>query len=643
MPMLTPSRIAIVVVSLTLFSFLYTFGFPIQLAQPAQPIIDHYDHKNVHAEPIIPAPWIPSPTPTTHATPPTHTHGDRPKEEGDDHRWDGATKAAAQTGLSEPTESSIAEYEKDGGRWEDKDKLKDGEKSGAKQEASATPIPTTLLTHAFPAPTGANSTNATMHSTTPTEAPTAIPSSKFCKDVHGAPQVMVILRTSKAEIGEKLPAHIQGLLSCVPNFAIFSDHSGEIEGIKVHNALDSIGSETKRTHDEFKEYQLMHADSEHKPDVGKTKTLDKWKFLPMVYKTYHLKPDARFYIFIELDTSLSWTNVLQWINRLDYRIPYYSGSPTFINSVQLAQRGSGIMLSQGTLRRYVNSYEEKYTSKWEPELGKGCCGDLALAQALGDAHVEFYSSWPMMQGEQPNSLDYTPKHWCAPAVSWHHTNAAVLDEIWSAQKNWTAKHGWDKPFLFRDAFQAFVMPHVAPKKEKWDNSAQDIKIVAEKGRQKQIKEEEERKKVHDEEDKGEDSHDNRGSSNSKHDGSKIGKPESLPFADPPTKHASTRSLFAKDEDKKKEEINWDKLASHFSLSADSPTTCQKACEEIDDCLQWRYKALGDGECHLGKVLRLGRKVEQGKDEPWTSGWVVDRVEQKVKEWECKEVNWKFYQ
>lgn len=434
---------------------------------------------------------------------------------------------------------------------------------------------------------------------------------------------MVILRTSKAELADKFPAHLKSLLTCVPNFAIFSDHSGSIEGKTVHNALADIGSEAKRTHDEFKEYQIMHADTQHKPDPGKTKDLDKWKFLPMVYKAHQLKPEAKFYFFIELDTSLSWTNVLQWINRLDYRIPYYSGAPVYINSQSIAQRGAGIMLSQGALRRFSKSYDEKYVSKWEPAMGDTCCGDLALAQALSDAHVEFYSSWPLMQGEQPSTLDYSQKHWCAPAVSWHHTNADVLDTIWTAQTAWTTQHGWDKPFLYRDAFESFVAPHISATKNDWDNLSQDTKIVAPLGRQKQLQDEASRRK-------------------------QASTPADTPappqdkFADPPFPAHQRRNLFSKD-DKKPDhkEPDWDKLAETFKDAADSANTCQKACEDVENCLQWRYKAQGDGECHLGKVMRLGR--ENKGQEKWSSGWMVERVERVKREWECKKVEWRFYQ
>jgi hypothetical protein len=580
MPMITPSRIAMVVLSLSLFSFLWTWGFPYQSGQRPQPIIDHYDHKNVYSDPIIPAHSLAAPT----------WHATAPIAEEDDHRWDDKTRVAVQTALNGPVETGVAEYEEDGGRWEDAKKQQE---------------PTTLLTHAL------NATNATIHSATPVETPSNTHSSKFCNDVRGAPHVMVIVRTSKAETPEKLPAQLKSLLSCVPNFAIFSDHSGSIDGIPIHNALADISDAAQRTYNEFREYEHMLADITHAPDVGKTKELDKWKFLPMVYKAFKMKPAAKFFFFIEADTSLSWTNTLQWVHRLDYRIPYYAGSPIFIDSVATAQRGSGIMISQGALRRFAKSYDELYASKWEDQVGKGCCGDLALARAMGDAHVEFYPSWPLMQSEQPASLDYTKKHWCAPAVSWHHTDVETLDALWSVQTKWTAKNGWDKPWLFRDAFQSFVSPHIEANKTGWDNLSQDSKIMAPQGRRQQLKDEEERSRKHAED------------ANS-------------------TPKASARSLFSYREDEKPKEVDWDKLGDTYPDAADSSARCQKTCEQIEDCLQWRYKALGDGECHFGKVLRLGRKTAE-KDEPWTSGWMVERVSKVTEGWECKEVNWKFYQ
>lgn len=658
MPLITPSRLAIIIVSFSLLTFFWTFGLPQQAPpQPATPVIDHYDHKNVHTEPIIPPPVIETP----HATSSPIAHGDHPKET-DDHRWEdkGAQGGKGQATPSAPTETGVAEYEKDGGRWEDKEKLKGGDKSGSMSGSGAMAAPTTLATEAIPASKSPIAAKPDVAPTKPAEA--ALPThavEKFCSDADGAKDVMVILRTSKTEI-EKLNSQLSNLLACVPAFAIFSDHAGEFQGHKVHDALDSISHEVKFKHKEFQEYQLMHADAEHKPDVKKLEELDKWKFLPMVYKAYHMNPSARFFVFIEADTSLSWTNLLQWLNRLDYRIPYYSGAPYYIAGTQVAQRGAGIMMSQGALRRYSKSYDELYTTKWEPDNGKQCCGDLMLAKALGDAHVEFYASWPLLQSEQPSTLDYTRKHWCAPAVSWNHLGGDQLTRQWDIEKKWTAANGWKKPYLYRDAYHDSVEPHIETQKVGWDNLSQDTKIVAPEGRRQKLKDDAAKKeKEKEEQDTTKQEKEPKEEDKTQQDHKKEPPKLNLDTAPPPdsrvfqeagalpTSNSISRREDKKDDKKgkdmkedKKEPPNWDKLAEKYPDAADSSERCQAVCSEVEDCLQWRYTAKGDGECHLSKVIRLGGKVGEGE---WTSGWEVERIKGVKKEWECKEVKWRFYQ
>ena len=58
MPVVTPSRLAIIAVAFSLLTFLWTFGLPVQSGQPEVPVIDHYEHKNVHTDPIIPPPAL---------------------------------------------------------------------------------------------------------------------------------------------------------------------------------------------------------------------------------------------------------------------------------------------------------------------------------------------------------------------------------------------------------------------------------------------------------------------------------------------------------------------------------------------------------------------------------------------------------
>ncbi|KAH6629247.1 hypothetical protein C7974DRAFT_183748 [Boeremia exigua] len=626
----TPSRLVVMLFTFSLISFLWTYGLPRQLAEPSLPIIEHpADEAKLH-DPIAPAPVIR----TSHATPAISTatptlRGERPKEDGD-HRWDDKTKrpdrVEEQTPLHGPKETGPAGH--DGGRWSDKEKAEKSGKSATQMTVSATPE---LVTE----------TKSSLNTTTATASPTsftpyehtAAPVKGFCKDVRHAQDVMVVVKTSKAEIFDKLSGHLSGLLSCVPNFAIFSDHAGTIDGIPVYDALRDISSETLDLHDEFREYRIIKADPEYKPDPKKTKELDKWKMLTMVYEAYQMNPHAKFYAFIEADTGLSWTNLLQWVDRLDYRIAYYSGAQSFINHVQFAQRGPGILLSQGALRQYARSYKERWANQWEKRISKECCGDYILATALNDAHVELYTSWPLMQGEQPNTLDYTRKHWCAPAVTWHNMDHEALNKSWDLQKQWTDKNGWEKPYLHRDAFEEYVQPHLKTQVEDWDNLGSDTKIVAPEGRQKQLK-------LNGEKLNGE-----------KGDDARTAKEKlEKAAASPPHRRGEKKDEKKGDKkDEKKEEetkemVDWNVIGTMVKDGADNAESCKKVCIEVEDCLQWRYTTHGDGECHMSKVIRAGKPVEKKEGaQQWTSGWMTDRIKETTKKWVCKEVSWKFYQ
>ncbi|KAG9199916.1 hypothetical protein G6514_007816 [Epicoccum nigrum] len=643
----TPSRIIVVVVTFSLLGFLWTFGLPSQLGRPSLPIIQHpADEAKLH-DPIAPAPVRGSssanPIGAPVATPAPHE--DRPKEE-DDHRWEDKTRkpdhAEKQTVLPGPKETGPAGHDDDGGRWDDKDKDKDKAKeSGSGSGTTAANQAAASVTSGLVVDVASSDITTATATPTPAHAPAAdahAPVPVYCKDARNAQHVMVVIKTSKSEIADKLSGHLSSILPCVPNFAIFSDHAGEIDGVQVHDALDAVSSETKQKNDEFREYSIIRADPDYKPDAKKTKDLDKWKILPMVYKAYQMNPHARFYAFIEADTGLSWTNLLQWVDRLDYRIPYYSGAQSFINKVQFAQRGPGILLSQGALRRYAKSYDERWVSEWEQRLAKECCGDYVLATALEDAHVELYTSWPLMQGEQPNTLDYTKKQWCTPAITWHNMDNYSLAKSWDMQRKWTDKHGWAKPYLYRDAFTEWVQPHLEAQVEHWDNLGSDTQIIAPAGRQKQLKETQ----------PGGDAA--RAAKAKLAQAAASDKENAEPNPNPPAatpphrdnnRHDNKKD--AKKGDNKKETIDWNAIGPMVKDGADSPQACMKVCAEVEDCLQWRYTTKGDGECHLSKVIKLGRKVEGENAQEWTSGWMVERIKGETKKWECKEVAWRFYQ
>ncbi|KAK4548706.1 hypothetical protein LTR86_011339, partial [Recurvomyces mirabilis] len=84
--------------------------------------------------------------------------------------------------------------------------------------------------------------------------------------------------------------------------------------------------------------------------------LDKWKFLPMVNRTLHERPSMKWYVFIEADTFLLWSQLLQYLSVLDSTQPIYAGSQLFAHGDIFAHGGSGFIVSLPALQKIVPYY-----------------------------------------------------------------------------------------------------------------------------------------------------------------------------------------------------------------------------------------------------------------------------------------------
>lgn len=463
----------------------------------------------------------------------------------------------------------------------------------------------------------------------PAAAPARVDPETPCKEVRGASDVMLVLRTSKAELDGQLPAHFQSLLACVSHFAIFSDHDGTLsDGTPVHNALDTIGNTTKTSHIEFEEYDKMASDAQYVAPSDASRALDKWKFLPMVYKTTQLAQLAqpsppRFYFFLEPGTTLSWTNLLQWLARPDYRIPYYAGAPsTAPDDKPFAQQAPGFMLSQGALRQYASTYEERYATEWESHVGDASGGDVALARAMRESRVEFSSAAQLLLTSAPRDGAWKQRFWCTPLVAWAGMAAADAEAWKGKHDEFTQREGWDKPFVQRDAFERFVKPELDEVREEWDNISSDTQV---KGAKKKAEKEKEKEKEVGKE-KPE-----KPKPKAKANARKSPSPSSpSPSPAPPTSIRTRR-----------------RDAALTTSAADTHSACRALCVATKDCLQWKHSTAGAGECHLGKTLRLGAKAAPSKETSgakWTSGWLADRIGDVTAEWgRCERAEWRFGQ
>lgn len=328
-----------------------------------------------------------------------------------------------------------------------------------------------------------------------------------CRRLPGAEDVVVIMRTGSTEIQDKLPIHFDTTFRCYQDLVIFSDFEETFNGHPVHDVLTSVDQDLKETNIDFEIYNrvrdhgraALHEDelsgsaSFEGSKSGKGDNagwrLDKWKFLPMMNETLKLRPDKKWYVFVESDSYPVWSNLLQWLEKLDPTKQLYYGSEVQIGPDIFAHGGSVFVMSKSAIEKGAQIYAERQDF-WHSFTGNHWAGDCVLGKALNDAGVPLTWTWPMFQGGHPEKMDYTEKKgfdrklWCVPALSYHHLSGDEFTRLWQFEQDWlqTRFAGADQHRFWKSTdhysnmlshrvvFKSFVWPTInSTSGENWNN------------------------------------------------------------------------------------------------------------------------------------------------------------------------------
>lgn len=305
-----------------------------------------------------------------------------------------------------------------------------------------------------------------------------------CPKLPGLEDVFVILKTGASGASTKLPIHFNTTLSCVPDYAVYSDFAETIKGHRVLDALDEVDHNIADTHPEFATYRRLKAYG--KATLGPAESgrdsagwrLDKWKFLPILEKAWRRRPDAKWFVFMEDDTYISFPNLLRYLAHHDPSTPFYAGAQMQIGDVLFAHGGSGFIISRAAMRQAVDRrrsnlayYDDLTSREW--------AGDCVLGALLADAGSPVFWAWPNFQGDSPAALDYsaeTENHdqlWCHAAITYHHLSAQQIQQLWDLELQWASEFK-DKPMLFSDVFDRIVQAQILEKgssASNWDSEA----------------------------------------------------------------------------------------------------------------------------------------------------------------------------
>ncbi|KAH7324084.1 hypothetical protein BKA65DRAFT_79996 [Rhexocercosporidium sp. MPI-PUGE-AT-0058] len=312
------------------------------------------------------------------------------------------------------------------------------------------------------------------------------PTSGLCPRSALAQKIVISVKTGATEAAAKIPIQMRTTLRCAEHVFFFSDLEQDLEGgqYHLHDALDTISPSIVEKNPDFEFYKKQQELWKIQRNITSlqgtkhpTKTndlaawsLDKWKNIHMLEKTWALKPDMDWYIFIDADTYLVWSNLLVWLETLDPSTKSYYGSAVTWGGIRFAHGGSGYIVPNAMMHELAVKQNGTATH-WDTKLQDHCCGDVALSAALQEHGGILEGRWPLISGEAPWTMPFGPGttgYRCWPAMTMHHLTPSGMEEFLAYEEQRSNK---SVLLTHTEILQDFLLPQIPLSRSNWDNLA----------------------------------------------------------------------------------------------------------------------------------------------------------------------------
>ncbi|GAB7358107.1 hypothetical protein MBLNU230_g0267t1 [Neophaeotheca triangularis] len=315
------------------------------------------------------------------------------------------------------------------------------------------------------------------------------PPTDLCTKYPDRGDIAIVVKTSAPELDKRLPTMLVTSLACVSEPLILSDlqqklgeHtaydivSGPSSAAEWPRAGSMLYSEQQRLvtqgrEREIPELELRKVDSEKLMTAAGE--LDRLKFLRMLGAAWELRPDRRWYVFLETDVYLAWPNLLEWLGKLDAGEMLFYGSvgrdSEFMRKRGAGTGSSGALVLSGEVVKAWNAKGREFVAEWEEQLKHFDSGEslleVALQQGLG---LNMSHAGGAISAHSPNLIPFNPGNWCQPLISLHNTTNRDQNTLHQVQ----AQHPHHR-LLHRDVFKLFHPTNLPFKRENHDNLSDD--------------------------------------------------------------------------------------------------------------------------------------------------------------------------
>lgn len=218
----------------------------------------------------------------------------------------------------------------------------------------------------------------------------ARPNNSECDTFPDTSGILLIMKTGATEAFDRVPTQLMTMLKCLPDFLIFSDMDQNIGGYHVRDSLETVLPEAMEGNKDFDLYRRQKACAADQQSCNKLGdpasegwNLDKYKNIHIAEKTYNLRPNYEWYVFVDADTYVLWPNLVQWLRKLKSTNKHYLGSVSLINDFSFGHGGSGYIVSHAALQDFAGNHPG-IGNKYDMRVHNECCGDYLFALAMKD-------------------------------------------------------------------------------------------------------------------------------------------------------------------------------------------------------------------------------------------------------------------
>ncbi|KAF2473669.1 uncharacterized protein BDR25DRAFT_301844 [Lindgomyces ingoldianus] len=431
---------------------------------------------------------------------------------------------------------------------------------------------------------------------------------------HSVPidQVVVSIKTTATDAYSKLPPM---LVLTKPIYhdtlLLMSDLEMDIGAFHVEDVLNKFNTHIVESSEDFYRYHqqidfaragrelrtLQEVDPQKEMEIRDK--LDKYKWLRMVGKTWELRPDRSWYVFVDTDTYLFRSNLMSWLGHYDATEPYFLGNPPDKTSfAPFALGGTMFVLSLKAMQELLVE-REMVVPDWDSRIANHASGFEVLSSALSsEISLSLNSSFTRgISGLHPGTIPYGPGMWCEPVIALHSVPAELASDIWRLERDREEYNHVREPMTFEVLWKSFIQPEdMLNARDNWDNLSS-------------------------------------GPENAKWNILFEGTQHHKQAAERTHRH------IHRDEDGK------------ASSGEDSWEACRDSCYNNDHCVQFSYSSLPtpnynenpSTKCHLSSSMRLGGPIDpqdvvvDGKKQTrtWSSGWRKDKFEKWAQQQRCK--------